>query len=58
MSMAEFNYALGFDSHILICNFPSNFDAAIAYFDLCDNPADVYYPNKSKYLFLHNLCLK
>lgn len=50
MSMAEFNSALGFDPQVLTCDFPSDFDAAIAYYELCDNPHDVYYPNKSKRL--------
>lgn len=58
MSMIEFNSALGFKPKILICDFPYDFDVAVAYSDLCDNPPDAYCLNKSKDLFLHNPCFK
>lgn len=52
MSMAEFISALGFDPQVLSCDFPLKFDVAFVYANLCDNPPDAYYPNKSKDLFL------
>lgn len=57
----EFNNALGFSvfyNEHPYCDFCNDFDIAVVYVELCDNPPDIYEPSKYKNLYLHNPCMK